>query len=69
MFIALPLTNILQQCLCVMQNGREYFKYFKENRGAIIKEQLNEFVVIKNAKILGYYKTGARGFTGNGKTK
>ncbi len=52
-----------------MQNGREYFKYFKENRGAIIKEQLNEFVVIKNAKILGYYKTGARGFTGNGKTK
>lgn len=33
------------------------FNYFKENRDEIIKEHKGEFVVIKNAEVLGYYKT------------
>jgi hypothetical protein len=33
------------------------FQYFKENRDQIIKDHLEEFVVIKDGKIIDYYKT------------
>ncbi len=32
------------------------FKYFKNNRGEIIKDHLNEFVAIKDCEVKGYFK-------------
>lgn len=31
------------------------FNYFKANRDAIIKDHLNQFVVIKDESVIGYY--------------
>ncbi|MGP1440687.1 MAG: hypothetical protein ACTTJ3_08120 [Treponema sp.] len=36
---------------------RDDFNYFKANRDSIISGHLNEYVVIKNCKVLGYFPT------------
>ena len=33
------------------------FSFYKENQNKIIKDHLDDFVVIKNQKIRGYYKS------------
>ena len=33
------------------------YKYFVKNRNKLVKEHLNEFVVIKGEKILGFYSS------------
>ena len=40
-----------------MSNISDNFTYFKANRDELIKDHINDVVVIMDCKVLGYYKT------------
>ena len=40
-----------------MENLDNLYKWFDENRKEIISDHLNEFVLLKNKSVIGYYPT------------
>jgi hypothetical protein len=44
------------------QSIKKNFEYFTNNQNEIVENHLNEYVVIKNQKICGYYETEEKAF-------
>ena len=41
---------------------KDDFEYYTANQAEIIKEHLGEYVVVKNSKVIGYFKEEAAAF-------
>lgn len=46
-----------------MYDMEDDFKWFEENRDSIIADHHNEYALIQNHKVVGYYKTDTNAIT------